>query len=114
MFINLDDVLPGMKLEYSVKDKAGRVLLNGGTVMDDAKIRALRAWGVFRIHIDKDSVAEAITDPDVLEAFLHKHESKVDQEELKFLFRHTYLRHPFMEQLFSECLARLAAKQELS
>lgn len=111
--INLADVQPGMVLDADVQDLNGRVFLSAGGVITEKHIRIFKMWGITEANIRgvaKEDVAHLVTeqfDPVMLQEA---------EREGRELFRHTDLKHPFMEELFRlfmwQTLRQRAGKDE--
>ncbi len=108
MYIHRDYLKSGMRLSEPIRDRLGRVLLHQDTVLDEGHIKRLKNWGIIRINIQEDS----IEDKSLLEEGPNNSgcikRGKLDEAQLKQLFKHTNLHHPFMDELYQQCEIRLS------
>lgn len=103
--VGVDQAAPGMVLANPVTDRRGRLLIPGGQEITEKHVNALKMWGVVSIDIEGDEVAEVSVaiSPEALDA--------ADQE-LKALYRHADLSHPFVGELFRYAVQKRAAEIE--
>ncbi len=100
--LRIEHVQEGMELGGDVLDRNGQPLLRAGTVLSEKDLRRFKMWGVAEVDIageggETDELAVVTIDPALLEKY---------QPEVRELFKHTNLEHPFIAQLFQECLVR--------
>ena len=107
--LRLGQLHVGMELEGDVLDRNGQPLVRAGTILSEKDLRRFKMWGVteFDIVSDDDQAEEPLTtiDPALLERY---------KPEVRALFKHTNLEHPFIAQLFHECLVRYAQRNARS
>jgi hypothetical protein len=104
--VPVDQLQVGMALSADVLDRSGRLLLPAQTVLTERHLRALRIWGVPELPVSTGPAEELPAEP--VEPKLEPDELASLEAELKQRFRHTDLGHPFVAELFRQCLARRA------
>ena len=106
--ITVNDLRPGMVLESDAVHNSGRVLLRGGSILEDKHIKLFKMWGLISAEIEdltqEQVESEALNDlnPSILEAV---------QDELSSQFRHTDLSHPMIAELH-RLLVQLRVRQK--
>jgi len=95
--INLEDIQVGMVLACDVRERSGRVLLAGGSVITEKHLKVFRMWGITEADIsdvEKEEIAANIVAQ--LDPFLFRDvEGRVRER-----FRLADMEHPFMKELF--------------
>ncbi len=106
--INVEDVQPGMILEKDVIDRSGRVLLGTGETIRKRHLRIFKMWGVTEadiLNVRREEVsakAAALLDPVML---------RDAQEQVRELFRHANMQHPFNSELFQLLTFRIVKRR---
>jgi len=100
--LRLEQLQVGMELDGDVLDRNGQPLVRAGTVLSEKDLRRFKMWGVAEVDIvgeggQAEELVSVAIDPALLEQY---------QPEVRRLFKHTNLEHPFIAQLFQECLIR--------
>lgn len=93
--VALDQLKEGMFLIEEVRDINGRLLIGGGAEIKPSHISMLKKWGVTEVSISGkvDNQEDDKTGIDI-EQF------KIAAKNIKNIFQHTGLSHPFMKELF--------------
>ncbi len=94
--ITVNDLQPGMVLGGDAVHNNGRVLLRGGTRLEDKHIKMFKTWGLASADI------EGVTQDDVESGVLNSLDPvlvETVREELAIQFRHTDLSHPLISEL---------------
>ncbi len=95
--INLADIQVNMVLAKDIKDRSGRVLLAGGSKINEKHLRVFRMWGVTEADIqgiEKDELTANIAarlDPLLLEEMENKTRER---------FLDANMENPFNKELF--------------
>jgi hypothetical protein len=103
--INAGDVHVDMVLARDVKNINGQLLMPKGLKISEKHLSLLNAWGITEVEIEgitKEEMASrtaARLDPKILA------EAEADIAEL---FRHADRKHAAVQELFSQCVLRLA------
>jgi hypothetical protein len=105
--IRLENVQPGMELRADVTDRNGQLLARAGKVLGAQELRLFRMWGVVEVEIagsqDGTDSGGVGGDPEVQP----EHEAAARR-----LFVHAGEEHPFLAQLFRECVRRVARSSD--
>ena len=99
--IDVSQAQAGMVLAADVVDKRGRMLIPAGKELAEKYLNALPQWGITRIEVEGDDVADAVTE--VEPWALDEAASEIDQ-----LFAQTNRAHPAMDALAQACVQRRA------
>jgi hypothetical protein len=94
--IPTDKLIPGMVLASDVRDRSGRLLLKGGTELNDRHLHILRTWGILEAEVV--GVEEDPDDPMLANGIGPELWSALENE-IAPLFRHADLTHPAMREL---------------
>ncbi|HEX2769082.1 MAG TPA: hypothetical protein VHN12_07330 [Geobacteraceae bacterium] len=94
--IPTDNLIPGMILASDVRDRSGRLLLTGGTALNDRHLYILRTWGI--IEAEVAGAEEYPESPELANAIAPEVWSAIE-DEITPLFRHADLAHPAMKEL---------------
>jgi len=98
--VSIQDVAPGSILGSNVRDPLGRLLIAAGTALTERHLATLGKWGIFAVDIkDAGEGPKREVTPERLEKA---------RANLKDRFRYVDLDHPFMSELFRECVEREA------
>jgi hypothetical protein len=104
--IRIDQVQEGMELASDVTDKNGQVLVRAGATITARELRLFNMWGVADIDIagleEKDTNPTNAFDPDLIAEC-----EPIARE----MFQHNKIDHPFVEQIFQECIVRIARQK---
>ncbi|MFB3925991.1 MAG: hypothetical protein ACE14T_08045 [Syntrophales bacterium] len=106
--INLEDIRTGMILEKDVRDRSGRVLLGAGHTVSEKHLRIFKMWGVTEadIHdVRKEEVAAEAA------ARLDPIKLREVEDQVRELFRHADMQHPFNTELFRLLTFRLTKRE---
>ena len=57
--VEIDSLIPGMKVGKDVVESSGQVLLRTGTEINEKHLRILRSWGVQQVDIEGDKPPDA-------------------------------------------------------
>lgn len=57
--IEIDSLLPGMKVGKDVVESSGQTLLRSGTEISEKHLRILRSWGVQQVDIEGEKPPDA-------------------------------------------------------
>lgn len=94
--IPTDNLIPGMVLASDVRDRSGRLLLRGGTELNDRHLYILRTWGIIEVELagaDEDSESPGPANGIAPEL------SSAIEGEITPRFRHADLTHPAVREL---------------
>ena len=96
MRVSRSDVGVGMELAADVFDHSGRLLISTGTRLSERSIHALKVWGIPGVEV-KGREADEVAAP-----------ALAPEEERQFSERFDLadLSHPFLRELYVQCLAR--------
>lgn len=100
-WVLVDQAKPGMALAEPVKDRMGRLLIPAGAELSERHVNALSAWGVEGIEIESDEAPEP-------EVEISPEIEAAARAELRGVFAHAGVDHPFVEALFDLAVARRA------
>ncbi len=104
--IRIDQVQEGMELASDVTDRNGQVLVRGGATVTARELRLFNMWGV--ADVDIAGLEEEDADPTrAFDADLIAECEPIARD----LFQHNKIDHPFFEQLFQECIVRIAQQK---
>jgi len=95
--IGIDDLRPGMVLGSDAVHHNGRVLLRGGTTLEEKHIKMFKTWGL--MSADVDGITQAQVESKLLSALEPSILEEV-QHEMSALFRYTDLAHPLIGELY--------------
>ena len=103
--VPIEAVVEGMTTAEPVKDRAGRLLMPSGTVLEASHLRALSRWGVSTVTVEANGgepepAASAPTPERLVEAELA----------LKSVFRRMDMGHPLIHVIFRTCVLREASR----
>ena len=110
----LAEIRPGMINAADVKDRSGRLLLAKGAEINDRHLRLFRMWGVTGVEIveaseestDAGSNASAVVVKGLSDL------SPEDQAEIELLYKGADRSHPFIKQMISITVDRMAQRAE--
>jgi hypothetical protein len=94
--IPTDNLIPGMVLASDVRDRSGRLLLTGGTELNDRHLYILRTWGIIEAEVSGEE--EDPEGPELANAIAPELWSAIEGE-ITPLFRHADIAHPAMKEL---------------
>ena len=94
--IPTDNLIPGMVLASDVRDRSGRLLLTGGTELNDRHLYILRTWGIIEAEVAGEE--EDPECPELANAISPELWSAIEGEITPF-FRHADITHPAMKEL---------------
>jgi hypothetical protein len=57
--VEIDSLVPGMKVGKDVVESSGQTLLRSGTEINEKHLRILRSWGVQQVDIEGDKPPDA-------------------------------------------------------
>jgi hypothetical protein len=95
--INLEDIQVNMVLARDIKDRSGRVLLAGGSRINEKHLKVFRMWGITEADIqgmEKDEIAAKIVaqlDPELFQEAEHT---------IRERFLNANMDNPFTKELF--------------
>lgn len=102
--INLEDIKVDMVLAKDIKDRSGRVLLAGGSNINEKHLRVFKMWGITEADIqgvEKDEIAANIF------AQMDQQLFRAAETKTRARFRHANMEHPFIKELFRLLIIRL-------
>ncbi len=106
MKIQINDLEVGMCLAADVCDLNGRFLIGKDCEINEKHIKVLQAWGVVSVEIKGDDGVDIIVEkPSVVTA---EYQNQIS--ELKTIFIHNDLEHPFITELINETAKYLMTK----
>ena len=94
--IPTDNLIPGMVLASDVRDRSGRLLLRGGTELNDRHLYILRTWGILEAEVA--GAEEDLESPELANAIAPELWSAIEGE-ITPLFHHADLSHPAVKEL---------------
>ncbi len=94
--IPTDNLIPGMVLASDVRDRSGRLLLRGGTELNDRHLYILRTWGI--IEVELAGAEEDPEGPEFANGIAPELWSAIEGE-ITPLFHHADLSHPAVREL---------------
>ena len=99
--LKIECVHTGMVLIDHVKDRRGRLLIPEGVVLGDGHLRAFRMWGITHVEVHGEEPSDGTDQPEswAIEAA---------EAELRDVFRHADIEHPFIAQLYRCATSRRA------
>jgi hypothetical protein len=95
--INLEDIQVNMVLSKDIKDRSGRILLAGGSKINEKHLKVFRMWGITEADIqgmEKDEIAANIVAQ--LDPFLFQEAEHTIRER----FLSVNMENPFNKELF--------------
>jgi hypothetical protein len=103
--VPIDQLQPGMSLEANVLDRNGRVLLRARTALTERHLRALKIWGVSEASVLGARQEEAR--PRSRDVSVDPAAQAAAESALRERFRHADTAHPFVAELYRQCLLRV-------
>ena len=103
--LNINDLERGMELAEDVSNPWGMVLLKAGTIIDEKKLKAFKAWGVTEASI-KGEDQDDLDDP-ALAVIDEQTQERIEQE-LSYIFQKTDMGNPIVAEIY-----RLIKKRRL-
>jgi hypothetical protein len=106
-YINVDYLEVGMVVASDILNSRFQLLMPAETILDQHQIDALRHWGVKEIDVkgkDRKAILAQLAaefDPEILSAA---------EKALKPTFAYTGQGHPFLQELFAQCVLRKASQ----
>ncbi len=103
--LDIQEVRPGMILEKDMTTPGGRLILSGGTLLEDKHIRFLQRWGISRINVCCEDSGNSFSYEDLSEEDLAELESYLNP-----CFACNDLSDPVVQKVYNIGLTRLAHK----
>ena len=101
--VNISGLEPGMVLSGPVKDRLGRVLLDGGKELTEKHIRLFKMWGVTEAEVEgvaqEDVIARAV-------AAIDPEQVREAEQQTRELFNQSVPDHPAMKELWRLAIQR--------
>ena len=95
--INLEYIQEGMILAADIKERSGRVLLSGGSIITEKHLRVFRMWGITEADIKGIETDELAAN---MAAQLDQHLLQEIEAQTRERFCRVDMDHPFIKELF--------------
>ncbi len=103
VLLAVDDLHPGVPVVEDVYDQQGRLLMSAGTELTERHLRACQLWGITRVRVRAEGLAEEAIPEGPTPEQLAAAELATQQR-----FRNTDPAHPLVMELFRLCVIRAA------